>query len=366
MKTLTRHRQNRSQAMGGLAFLDIMACGLGAMLLVLILATPKTFAPSPAAATPTATSEETQQFEALKAQATTLANRRQTLEKAYANQQSSLEKLAKQQAQILDEKSQAEADLKKATQNLNQLKDSIKKAPPLEKNDPIENLQGGEEDYLIGLKLEGKRLVFLLDSSASMTDYRIIDILKRKSSAGHIRKNGPKWQRALRILDWLMVRVPKGSAFKLIHYNQNATLLSDQGWIAGGDGPKISQMRDKLRQIPPQGGTNFQAGLDLFGKLNATNLYVITDGLPTQGNGRYNLLSPFAKCPSLRGNAAVISNQCRLKLFRHGLKESRPDKRIVTSVILLPLEGDHFATLEYWSLSAGSGGTLLAPAENWP
>ena len=167
--------------------------------------------PSP---TPTATSEEIQQLDTLKAQATSLAKRRQSLEAIYTSQQSSLDKLAKQQAQIITENNQAEADLKKVTQNLNQLKDSIKNAPPLEKNDPIKNLQGGEEDYLIGLKLEGKRLVFMLDSSASMTDYRIIDILKRKGGSVQMRKNGPKWQRALRIVDWLMVRVPKGSAFK--------------------------------------------------------------------------------------------------------------------------------------------------------
>ena len=41
-------------------------------------------------------------------------------------------------------------------------------------------MQGGEEDYLLGLKVEGRRIAILIDRSASMTDERLIDIIRRK------------------------------------------------------------------------------------------------------------------------------------------------------------------------------------------
>ena len=42
------------------------------------------------------------------------------------------------------------------------------------------NLEGeGQQEYLIGLEIKGKKVGILLDSSSSMTDEKLIDIIKR-------------------------------------------------------------------------------------------------------------------------------------------------------------------------------------------
>ncbi|MDT8311820.1 MAG: VWA domain-containing protein, partial [Methylophaga sp.] len=112
-------------------------------------------------------------------------------------------------------------------------------------------------------------------------------------------------------------------------------------------------------------GTNLQKGLNAINKFAPSNLYVITDGLPTKGESQYRSLNPFAKCNSLTGNAQTISGDCRKRLFQQTVQESNRQGTQV-DVILLPLEGDPDAVNQYWLWAASTGGLLISPASNWP
>ena len=72
-------------------------------------------------------------------------------------------------------------------------------------------LKSAEEDYLIGLKVEGKRIAILLDRSASMTDAKLVDIITRKLGSNARKKQGPKWHRTIRVARWLLARLPDDS-----------------------------------------------------------------------------------------------------------------------------------------------------------
>ena len=53
------------------------------------------------------------------------------------------------------------------------------KIPKVEKKTDIIKIENkGEENYILGLKVEGRKIIILLDASASMTNEKLIDIIK--------------------------------------------------------------------------------------------------------------------------------------------------------------------------------------------
>jgi hypothetical protein len=245
------------------------------------------------------------------------------------------------------------------------LKNDISKRPIAHKEDLVEAVQGGEENYLMGLKIQGARIAVLVDASASMTDETLIDIIKRKNGSAGDKQQGPKWLRTQKILRWILARVPKTSQFMIVAYNSSVQSIGKNNWMKLDMSETLRGIYEELDKIVPEGATNLQKGLAAVSGKGVTDLYVITDGLPTVGDSRYANLNPFSNCSSLLGKSSTISGECRVKLFRQTLKESRLG-RVKVNVILLPIEGDPDAINEYWGWAAGSGGLLISPAVNWP
>ena len=79
-------------------------------------------------------------------------------------------------------------------------------------------------------------------------------------------------------------------------------------------------------------------------------MYIITDGLPTQGE------SP--------PRAATVSGKRRLDLF--GEAVDRLPKQIPINVIMFPMEGDPMAAPALWQLAQLTRGSLLMPSRDWP
>lgn len=232
--------------------------------------------------------------------------------------------------------------------------------------DIIESPKVGEEQYLIGLKVEGRRIALLIDSSASMTDEDLIDIIRRKNTSDAEKQRGPKWQRTIAIAEWLMARVPESSQVTLISYNSAAKqLAAGDGWIAGNNANGLNQALEGLRRTVPQGATNLEAGLSLARQMKPTDIYLVTDGLPTNGDSSYKSLNPFADCSALWGDSAKISGACRAKLFQYTVKIVDLGGAKI-NVVLLPIEGDPEAANLYWRWTANNRGIMISPAPEWP
>ncbi|USG61907.1 VWA domain-containing protein [Sneathiella marina] len=251
---------------------------------------------------------------------------------------------------------------------LQSLKTEIENAPPAQKEDVIQSDKGQEENYLLGLKVEGKRIVLLVDMSASMTDEKLIDIIVRKSGSDGDKKKGPKWLRTKRIVEWLLARLPKDSEAVVIGFSDKSEKIGPQNWFSATNPAAITQVMSSLNGLIPTASTNLQQGLKTAASLSpaATNYYVVTDGLPTAGTSNYASLNPFSSCNSLLGKANKISGECRVKLFRQTINETAPKSGQPVNVILLPLEGDPLAAPEYWDWTYSTGGLLISPAESWP
>ena len=64
--------------------------------------------------------------------------------------------------------------------------------------------------------------------------------------------------------------------------------------------------------------------------------------------------------------SATITAECRVDLFLKALNNYVKERRVKTSIILLPLEGDPFASFSFWYMANQTKGMLISPSEDWP
>ena len=80
------------------------------------------------------------------------------------------------------------------------------------------------------------------------------------------------------------------------------------------------------------------------------NLFLITDGLPTQG-----------RKPS---GFKTITGRDRLKLFAEATQML--PRRLPVNILLFPMEGDPMAAASFWQLALSSQGSFMSPSRDWP
>jgi hypothetical protein len=272
------------------------------------------------------------------------------------NQQVNEENIALEQAQSeFESKQEQKTTLEQGIENF------VVPKPP----DPIENIKSGEVEYLIGLRVEGPRIGVLVDRSASMTDEKLIDIIRRKNAGAGAKRLGPKWKRTVAIAEWLITRVPISSYISLVSFSGNAISHTGKSAVPGNNANILNNALTDLASVVPEGPTNLQAGLTEIMRMKPTDIYLITDGLPTEGSGNFASLNPFSDCSSLWGVSSKISGPCRVELFRHTIKSFKFGSAKI-NVVLLPIEGDPDAAREYWNWTSAHNGVLISPAADWP
>ncbi len=349
-----------------MAFLDVMACGLGAVVLLFLIVKYNTEAVVSVAADSIAAEAET--LAALHREADILSAQIQAAEQRLRDRKAKQDREAAAQAERMAEDAQARVDLARIRREIREaqrknevLTAEIKALLPLRAADPIEDSRLGEEDYLLGLKVEGRRIAILVDRSASMTDERLLDIIKRKIRSDSEKRKGPKWQRTVRTLRWLIQRVPAASEFAVITFNDKATPLDAKAWRKGRDQAAVADVFREIDRLVPTGATNLEAGLQELANLvpAATDIYLVTDGLPTKS------ISSPRRLGCSRNASTTVSGECRMALFLSSQRHSALAGRKI-HVILLPLEGDPEAPGAYWRWTSRMGGLLLTPANNWP
>lgn len=338
-----------------------MSCGLGAIVLVFLLVKDNVEPAAPEAArlqTDLARLAERQRT--LRDDIRTATDRRRTADR----------RIRTVSREVSDTRQEAETRDKAAAEKRRRiaaLEEAIENVAPAETADVIETPEAGEEQYLIGLGVEGRKVGILVDRSASMTDETLIDVIRRKNAPDAEKQAGPKWQRTKAIVRWLLARLPAGAEVSVVTYGDTAGHAGGRGWKPGRDAAALEAVLRALDEIVPAGATNLHAGLKALYAQRPTNVYVVTDGLPTQGASGYKSLNPFAACSALWGGAGTISGDCRRALFRHTVNETRPPAGLSSvNVVLLPIEGDPEAAVEYWLWTAASGGLLITPADTWP
>ncbi|MHC8440926.1 MAG: vWA domain-containing protein [Candidatus Eutrophobiaceae bacterium] len=364
-------RKKATEGMG-LAFLDIMSCGLGAVILIFMLV--KQHVEKEVSDT-VAVQDLSSNIESLEQQKQELASNLQGLIDEHQARQaelaSSKSKISKQSQALTQKSLELDAETRQLAQMQQQIVERLQTERSQQKQDQEQlakhaedkvSLKGqGEEEYLIGLKMEGKKILILVDSSASMTAQRVIDVIRYKVGSDAQKQGAPKWQRVLRSVAWMLARLPPDSQFAVISYAKEATLLGGGSWQNSTDKIAFSRVLGELGKIIPQDTTNLEAGLGKAATMNPDTLYLITDGLPTSSSSRS---FGIGACQTLFSKK-TISGECRIALFRKTINAIRlTGTRINT--ILFPIEGDPQSSYEYWQWASSHGGLLIKPSPSWP
>ncbi len=227
---------------------------------------------------------------------------------------------------------------------------------PEEAGDRIRGFQegGGDRQYLTGLRMGGKRVVILVDVSTSMLDRTIVNILRRRNMPPEQQKRAPKWLQAVNTVDWLTTQIAIGTQYQIYAFNSTAWSLiegTDGQWLTVTNSAELDAAVATLRDTVPQGASSLQVAFNAARSMEPRpdNIYLLTDGLPTMGE----------IVPTREG----VTGKERLDHFNRAVRDL-PGAPV--NVILLAMEGDPRAAPAYWWLALRTGGSMLAPAEDWP
>ena len=351
-----------------LSFLDVMSCGFGATILLYLILDHKQ------------EQQIQEQSSALRGEVSflerevregevDLAQIRTTMdniEAAIAEARARAEEVREKVQQRRSELTTSDKDTLAETEHINQLKTDLKQLE--ERNERLraeaERQQGanvrritgdGDRQYLTGLKVGGKRILVLFDRSASMLDETLVNVIRLRNMPAAEQSRARKWRQAVATVDWLSAQFPPTSEYQIYTFNTRVEPLvqgTEGKWLKVSDRAGLDAAIGKLRELQPVDGTSLAAAFAAAGRMSPPpdNIILITDGLPTQGEG-----SP---------SSGKVSGRDRQKLFNQAL--NRLPKGIPVNVILEPMEGDPMAASAFWQLAQATRGSFLAPASDWP
>lgn len=153
-----------------------------------------------------------------------------------------------------------EADLKSQQQGQRRLEGGTQSKGP--RGASLHGFAGeGDREYLTGLKVRGERILFLVDTSASMLDETIVNVLRMRNMSDANKRNSAKWQRTLAIADWLAAHIPESSKFQMYAFNVHpwAVMKNTEGkWLNGDDAEALNGTIKALRDLVPKDGTSLE------------------------------------------------------------------------------------------------------------
>lgn len=361
---MARRRRRLDPGAFSLSFLDVMSCGLGAVILVFLIFKHGTTLEPPAPAADLTEDIERQSSISAELAATASADRDSIGRLRDAIASTEVE-TAKAGAEARAANARV-AELNAMAQSIEEAKKKSEKAK--ETQNATVNIAGeGDRAYLIGMRVEGQRIALMLDSSASMMAKEIVDVIRLRNRSQADKVRARKWLWASKVLRWLTANIPATSTTRIFTYGTATVDHSENGWIAASQPERLAAALTRATGVTPDGGTNLEQAFDAVMSASPPPdaIYLITDGLPTiHGDLSTFSLSRLGSC---YGKRQTVTPECRIEFFARAMdKLYRRAPKVKVNVVLLPLEGDPEAALRYWVLANRNGGTMLTPAENWP
>lgn len=351
-----------------LSFLDIMFCGFGAVVLLVLIINTHTLSRRGNRVSEVETElnqaamEQRIRRAQVERQRSEVHNLQMTSSRLEDGRQSMMARLSAAEARTAAAAAgSVDDEIDRLKNQLNTLESDVnelikQQSAERERGRQVRAIVGpGNRQYLTGLKLDGERVLILVDSSASMLDTRIVEVVRRKVLNERSRRSAPKWQKVVATVEWLVANLPPTSAVRIHHFNTSVTQVSTgetEPWVPVTSFGQIDEVIEELKMVAPLGGTNLETPLLEARSLTPRpdNIILITDGLPTQGKR------------GARSN--TIDGKGRVKLFRQAVRNLPPN--IPVNTILFPMEGDPLAASLYWKLALESGGSFFTPTRDWP
>lgn len=340
-----------------LSFLDIMACGFGAVtLLFLILRHNATEIQTPDVRLSAEVDLLQMDIRQAEAKKTQLLNSLEEITLELVEAQGLSDRVLTD-LQETEKSTQADPnDLDKLRRQVEQLEDETAQMEEVEFGDKVREFLGdGNRQYLTGLKLGGERVLILVDGSASMLADTVVNAVRRRNMDDAQKKQSPKWQWTLRTVEWLVAQLPASSRFQIYVFNTEAqaALTGSEGeWLDAADSLAMEDAIAGLKQYSPGSGTSLTNGFGAIADFEnrPDNVFLLTDGLPTQGK------NPPRKY--------MVSGEQRRKHFLAAIKEF--PRGVPLNTILFPMEGDPEAAALFWQTALNTNGAFIAPSRDWP
>ena len=363
--------KGRREAPGGLiSFLDVMCCGFGAVVLLVVILNGNLVQKRETQSE--AMREEVRQLTQLESFARQeLAQTGAELAGVEEQRASVSAQAARLEARLRDTRSrtqevQARAEaLQSSIATLQTQSAAVEQAVTLLRSKATQQWDGGrrpvgfsgdgQRQYLTGLKLGGERTLILLDSSASMLDETIVNVVRWRITEPAIKRTAPKWQRTTRTLHWLVANLRPGKQFQVYQFNASASPLlagTEGKWLSTNDTASLTGALAAAAQIVPGGGTSLHRAYAVIAQMKPPpdSVVVLTDGLPTLG---------VREEPG-----RLVSAEERLTLFSDAIRLIPGS--IPVNTILFPMEGDPAAAGAFWQLALMTQGSFMTPARDWP
>ena len=359
-------RSGRRFNVFSLAFLDVMSCGFGAVVLVFLIINHRIDDVAKDVDPDLLSESRLLDYQILTGEKN-LVDLQEMLEDARkrvgdANQKL-LAKIEDRDRRLedleeLDAKTAAERDsVEDLTSDVEDREQEVKRLQEEEEylgGTRLREIKGeGDRQYLTGLFVGGRHILIALDASASMLDETIVQVIRRRNMSRERQLNAPKWVRARKTVNWLAAQIPVDSNYQIVLYSDEARFVPEQtGWIPVGDAVALDKALDSLDDITPAGGTNLEGLFDVMGEMRPLpdNVFLVTDGLPTRSNRK--------------PRSSTVSGRQRVRLLFDAARVLPRD--VPVNVIMFPMEGDWQASAYYWLLARGSGGTYMSPSRDWP
>lgn len=350
--------KRRETEVFSLAFLDCICCGFGAVILVFILTisqkqdVDKSEVDEVRVQSSAATRNIAMTEDELARLAKVLAAAQLELEDVNAKNTADELKLTERQRALLLLLQQTGA-MKDA---LNTLLGEKKALPTTDVAPPIPIPNVDRRQYLTGVKLTGRNIVFVLRCSGSMLDDTIDAAAARLADSDDQKREAPKWKRTIQSLEWMLGNLDPSTNFQILVFNEETNSIiptRNTQWLQAGDRATMNDVVKRLHEIVPKGGANLERAFTTMQILKPLpdSLILLTDGLPTASDSL-----PIT---------GEVDEATRIRFFEIAIK-TLPTKIPISTILFPLLSGDPGAPGLYWSLANMSHGALVSPSKSWP
>ena len=221
--------------------------------------------------------------------------------------------------------------------------------------DTLEITGSGDRQYLTGLFLGGNHILIAVDTSASMLHNTIVNVAILRNKDREAQLQSKKWIRTVDTVEWFVAKAPITSQLQIATFNTEAKFIVDDGdWHDATDTQALEDAVRSLRDTQPSNGTDLKGLFELIATMKPIpdNLFLITDSFPTTDDSNASR------------RRTTVDGQARRNLFSRAVGELPAG--ITVNSILFPFEGDPWAAGWFWALSHSTGGTFMTPSRDWP
>ncbi|MBT6073551.1 MAG: hypothetical protein HOH08_01240, partial [Gammaproteobacteria bacterium] len=231
-----------------LSFLDVMACGFGAIILFFMIINSQVKSRSNKASVILKSQTEFLEEEIVDGQKrmTNIKNEINKIDEDSSTIQGSIDELMKIIEELTKEISLYEnislasqdsveklkSDIKILEQDSKRLSSEAEKQSQLSGDSPFDRGGEGQRQYISGCKVSGERVLFLVDSSTSMLANSYANALLFSIYPDEEKIRAPKWSQVVKGVEWMATRL-KGE-FQIYTFNESAQSVLDQSdgeWI---------------------------------------------------------------------------------------------------------------------------------------